>query len=241
VITSRTLRCWGLGESLLAETVAPRLEALDAEGPGAPTIAFLASGIEGIKVRVTVKATDHASASARLDVEEALLRGMLGEIVFGRDEETMEFALGQLLLERSLTIATAESFTGGLIAARIVAVPGASRWFRGGVVAYASELKFSLLKVAAAPVVSAQAAAEMAEGARRLLGADVGLATTGVAGPDPQEGLPPGTAFAGIALPGEEAVGAELALSGSRQRIREIGTISALDLLRRRLLERNGG
>ena len=236
VIASRTLRTWGLGESVLAETITSRLDELDAEGPGAPTIAFLASGIEGIKVRVTVKAPDLEHARKRLDAEEQVLREMLGEIVFGVDEQTMEYALGELLVARGLTLATAESFTGGLISARIVAVPGASRWFRGGLVSYASDLKFTLLKVPEGPVVSAAAAAQMAEGARQLLGADVALATTGVAGPDPQDGLPPGTAFVGVALPGQEAEGFELAMLGSRNRVRDIATISSLDVLRRRLL-----
>ncbi|HVB06636.1 MAG TPA: competence/damage-inducible protein A [Acidimicrobiales bacterium] len=236
VIASRTLRTWGLGESVLAETIASRLDELDAVGPGAPTIAFLASGIEGIKVRVTVKAPDLAVATARLDEEETVLRAMLGEIVFGTDDETMEFAVGDLLQRRGQTLATAESFTGGLISARVVAIPGASRWFRGGLVSYASEVKFDLLGLPEGPVVSAVAAAQMAEGARKLLDADVGLSTTGVAGPDPQDGLPPGTAFVGIALPGAEAAGFELSMVGSRNRMRDIATISSLDVLRRHLL-----
>jgi nicotinamide-nucleotide amidase len=238
VIASRTLRTWGLGEALLAETVSPRLEALDERGAGAPTIAFLASGIEGVKLRVTVKAADEASAAALLDEEEMALRAILGDTIFGVDDETMEAAIGKLLVQQGLTIALAESFTGGLIASRMVAVPGASKFFRGGVVAYDAEVKYGLLGLERGPVVSIEAAAAMAEGVRALLGTDVGLATTGVAGPDPQEGYPPGTAFAGFALPGEAAEGVELALVGNRNRVREMGAITALDALRRRLLTR---
>jgi PncC family amidohydrolase len=150
----------------------------------------------------------------------------------------MEHAIGELLVGAGLRLAVAESFTGGLIASRVVAVPGASRWFAGGVVAYATEVKHRLLEVPAGDVVSEVAAAAMAEGVRRLLGADVGLATTGVAGPEPQEGKPPGTAFAGIALPGEAGTARALELVGGRARVREIGTITALDALRRRLLAR---
>ena len=236
VILSRTLRTWGLSESTLAEVVAPRLEHLDRAGGGAPTIAFLASGIEGIKLRVTVKAPDAASAEVALAREEAELRHLLGTRVFAVDDETMEHAVGRLLLGRGLTLAVAESFTGGLIASRIVAVAGASRWFRGGVVAYAAEVKHEVLSVPPGPVVTADAAASMAAGVRRLLGADVGLATTGVAGPDPQEGRAPGTAFAGVALLAGPPEGVALRLFGDRARIRQIGTISALDELRRRLL-----
>ena len=236
VILSRTLRTWGISESRLAELVEPRIEALDAAGPGAPTIAFLASGIEGIKLRITVKAAGSDDARAQLDEEEGRLRDLLGEAVFGVDDETMERAVGEALLRRGRTLALAESFTGGLIASRIVALPGASRWFRGALVAYATPVKHELLALSDGPVVSAEAAAAMAEGVRRLLRADVGLATTGVAGPDPQEGLPPGTAYAGVAVGAAPAEGLALRLSGSRERIRQIGSISALDALRRRLL-----
>jgi nicotinamide-nucleotide amidase len=238
VIASRTLRTWGYGESHLAELLAPRLEALEAVGVGVPTIAFLASGIEGIKVRLTVKATNEAEANKALAKEEAEIRAILGHAVFGVDEETMEHALGDLLSRAGLCLAVAESFTGGLMASRLVAVPGASHWFAGGLVAYDAKIKHRLLEVPAGPVVSAEAAAAMAEGARRLFQADVALSTTGVAGPDPQEGRPPGTAFVGLALPGEAAKARELELLGGRLRIREIATITAFDVLRRRLLER---
>lgn len=241
VIVSRTLRTWGLGESLLAETIAERLDHLDGQGPGAPTIAFLASGIEGIKVRLTVKAEDRMSADRALDHEESLLRAILGDVVFGVDDETMEAAVGKLLLVAGLTLGVAESYTGGLIASRIVAVPGASAWFTGGIVSYQSAVKYSLLGVPEGPVVSADAAVAMAVGVQRALGCDVALSTTGVAGPDPQEGLPPGTVFVGIAIPGEEPFGQELQLFGGRGRVREMGTISSLDLLRHRLLSRLHG
>ena len=235
VIASRVVKSWGLGESRVAETVAPRLVALDEKGPGAATIAFLARGIEGVQVRVTVKASSPEAASVVLDEEERELRRLLGPTVFGVDDETMESAVGDLLVERGLTMAVAESFTGGLIASRIVAVPGASRWFKGGVVAYTPAVKRSLLGVGEGAVVSAEAAAQMAVGARRALGSDVALATTGVAGPDADEGHPPGTAFVGLAIGGETPVGIPLDLFGGRQRIRDLGSIAALDALRRRL------
>ncbi|MDA8289399.1 MAG: competence/damage-inducible protein A [Actinomycetota bacterium] len=237
VIASRVIRTWGLGESALAELVTPRFDALEHAGPSAPTIAFLASGMEGIKIRLTVKAGDAATALAALDAEEAQLRTLLGPLVFGTDEETMEQAIGKLLLGRSLHLALAESFTGGLIAARLVGVAGASQYFCGGIVAYDSAIKHRLLGVPAGPVVSAEAAITMADGICSLLGAEVGLATTGVAGPDPQDGEVPGTCFAAIALPDRPTEAVALRLSGTRQRIREIGTISALDALRRRLLD----
>lgn len=241
-IHSRTLRTWGLGEAAVAELVAGRLEALDEAGN--PTIAFLASGIEGIKVRITAKATDLDGANALLDAEEKELRALLGDLVFAVDEDnestgTMEAAVGHLILEAGQTLAVAESVTGGLIASRIVSIPGASNWFRGGIVSYASDVKRDLLGVGAGPVVSEEAALAMAVGVRERLRADVGLSVTGVAGPDPQDGQPVGTVWVGVA---DHHGGAahQLALLGGRDRdqIRQISVISALDLLRHHLLGR---
>ena len=235
-IRSRTLRTWGLAESSLAEQLAPRLDELDGKvEPGTPTIAFLASGIEGIKVRVTVKAPTEEEAVAALDAEEQLLRKVLGEKVFGVDDETMEYAVGQLLGRRQWTLATAESMTGGLVSSRIVDTAEASTWFKGGMVTYASEVKFEHLGVPEGPVVTEKTAILMAEGVRRLLHTDVGLSVTGVAGPGRQEDQPVGTAWLGVALPtGSEAV--HVRLPGDRVRIRQLASISLLDLLRRRLL-----
>jgi nicotinamide-nucleotide amidase len=234
-IVSRVLRTWGLAESSLAELVAPRLEALDATGN--PTIAFLASGIEGIKVRLTAKAPTEAEALALIEAEDAELRRLLGSLVFGVDDDTMESAVGVLLEDRGLTLAVAESMTGGLVASRLVDVPGSSKWFKGGVVAYDSEIKFDLLDVPRGPVVSEEAALQMAEGVRKRLGADVGLAVTGVAGPAEQDGQPVGTVWLGFAI-GDAVEAMHLRLPGGRQQIRQFATISLMDQARKRLLDR---
>ena len=242
VIRSRTLRTWGDSESGLAERLGDRLHELDslasAADPGAavPTLAFLASGIEGIKVRITVKAPDEGSAGAALDAEERIVRRILGDIVFGLDDETMEHAVARLLVERGSTLAVAESLTGGLVAARLVNVPGASGWFRGGVVTYASDLKRTLLDVPDGPVVSESAAAAMASGVRRMMAADVGLGVTGVAGPEPQDGQKPGTVFLAVALGAGEPTVTLVRLPGDRERIRQFSCISLLDMLRRALI-----
>jgi len=245
VILSRTLRTWGMAESALAELVAPRVDALAAavaggapEAVGAtpvPTLAFLASGMEGMKLRVTVKAASAAAANSVLDAEEAELRGLLGDAVFGVDDQGMEQAVGDLLIERGLGLGLAESMTGGLLASRLTAVPGASAWFRGSVVAYSSSVKFDLLGVPEGPVVTGEAAMAMAEGAVRALGADVGLSVTGVAGPDRQEEVEVGTVFVGLCL-GGAVEATRLGLPGDRERVRQFAAVTALDLLRRRLL-----
>jgi nicotinamide-nucleotide amidase len=238
-ILSRTLRTWGLAESTLAELLAGRLASLDkeaADGRPAPTIAFLASGIEGIKVRITAKASSAEEASELVGSEEVAIRQLLGTAVFGADDENMEAAVGSLLVKRDLTLAVAESLTGGLVGSRLTAVPGASDWFRGALVVYASEAKRSLLGVADGPVVSESAATEMASGAAATLGADVGLSLTGVAGPTAQDGPPVGTVWIGLAGLGSPEA-RPLHMAGDREQIRQISAISALDLLRRRLLE----
>jgi nicotinamide-nucleotide amidase len=233
VILSRTLRTWGESESGLAERIAPRIDALDRTGN--PTIAFLASGIEGIKIRITAKAPDEATARDVLAAEEAELRAMLGSLVFGVDDESMEHAVAVLLDAQGLTLAVAESLTGGLVAARLVNVAGASGFFTGAIVAYDSAVKYDLLDVPEGPVVSEQAARAMAEGVRRRLRADVGLSATGVAGPAEQDAQPPGTVFLGMAI-GDDVEVQKLQLPGDRDRIRQYSCISLLNMLRLRLL-----
>jgi nicotinamide-nucleotide amidase len=237
VITSRVLRTWGASESALAEAVAPRFDELVDDDR--VTIAFLASGIEGIKVRLTARGDDAEHATSLLIHEESLVRALieerLGDIIFGVDDQTMEDIVAAQLLERGLTLAVAESVTGGLIASRLVGVAGASQWFRGGVVSYASEVKFDLLHVPVGPVVSAEAAEAMAAGVRTLLKSDVGLSVTGVAGPEEQDGQPAGTVFVGLSI-GETLQHAALRLPGDRPRVRAYSAISSLDVLRRALV-----
>ncbi len=236
VIISRVLRTWGASESGLAEAIGDELSSLDDNSR--LTIAFLASGIEGIKVRITARGDSAEHAKELIAEEEVKIRSIintkLGEIIFGVDDETMEHAIATRLVEKDLTLGVAESVTGGLIASRLVNVIGASKWFRGGVVSYASEVKFKVLGVPVGPVVSPEAAEAMAIGAAKLLGSDVGLSVTGVAGPEEQDGHPAGTVFVGIAI-GDKVSHVALRLPGDRPRIRAYSAISALDALRKAL------
>lgn len=232
VIRSRVLRTWGQSESGLAEMLADRIAELDEVGN--PTLAFLASGIEGLKVRVTAKGATEDEVAEMLAEEEGRLRRVLGELVFGADDDTMESVVLALLEERSLTLAVAESLTGGLVASRLVGVPGASRAFAGGIVAYDSEVKFKVLGVPEGPVITLEAAEAMATGVRTLLGASVGIGITGVAGPDSAEGRPPGTVCVAVDLDGDVS-SVELMLPGRRQQVREFTCITALGMLRSKL------
>lgn len=238
VIRSRVLRTWGASESGLAETLGPRIAELDELGN--PTLAFLASGVEGLKVRITAKAADAGQADAILADEEKLLRSLMGDIVFATDDDNMETVVLRELDRRGLTLAVAESITGGYLAGRICAVDGASKVFRGGVVAYSSDVKFDLLDVPEGPVVTEAAARAMADGVRRRFGADLGLATTGVAGPTTAEGRPVGTVCVAISGLEEAGIGSDasttLQLPGDRERIRQFSTIGLLNMLRLRLL-----
>ncbi len=237
VIVSRTLRTWGESESGLAEILEPLIERLDETGN--PTLAFLASGIEGLKVRLTAKAASEAEAAAVLAAEEREVRAILGPLVFGIDGETMESAVLDLLRQGARSLALAESVTGGLVAARLTSVPGASDVFKGSVVSYATDVKQDILGVPDGPVVSAEAAVAMAEGACRVMDADVGLALTGVAGPTEQDGQPVGTLFVGLCIDGDcESV--QLRLPGDRDQMRQFSVISSLNMLRLRLLDREG-
>jgi nicotinamide-nucleotide amidase len=234
-IISRSLKTWGTSESALAERISDRVDTQTN-----PTIAFLARGIEGLVVRISAKAPTTDEALALIGAEEAILRDVLGDLVFGADDETMELVVCELLRARGWTLGLAESLTGGMVGSRMSDAPGSSEIFRGSIVSYATEVKRSVLGVTAEKVVSAECAVQMAEGARRVLGADVGLAVTGVAGPTAQEGQPVGTVYFGIALPDAEPEAVQTRLPGDRLRVRQFSTISLLNLARLRLLGRPG-
>ena len=235
-IASRVLRTWGDSESGLNEKLQGIIDELDAVGN--PTLAFLASGWEGIKVRLTAKAATRAEVDALLDVWERRVRAVVGELVFGVNDDTMETVVLDLLRARGLTIGVAESVTGGLVAGRLTATPGASDVVRGGVVAYASDVKFDVLRVPRGPVVNEETAGTMASEVRRVVGADVGLALTGVAGPTEQDGRKVGTLCMAIAFPDGRVETGTVMLPGERKMMRELSVISSLNFLRHAMLRR---
>ena len=236
VISSRVLRTWGESESGLNERLDPIIEEL--EEVGNPTLAFLASGWEGIKVRLTAKADSQLEADELLSQWETKVRALVGDVVFGVDAENMESVVLGLLQERGWTLGVAESVTGGLVGGRLTSIPGSSSVFRGGVISYASDVKFDVLGVDRGPVVSEEAAVQMAVGAQRVIGSDVAIALTGVAGPDEQDGRPAGTLCIGVALPDGATFSTTNTLPGLRDQMRQYSVISALSFLRGILLNR---
>ena len=233
VIKSRVLRTWGDSESGLNERLVGVINEL--EKVGNPTLAFLASGWEGIKVRLTAKASTESQAIELLDIWDAKVREQVEDLVFGVDGQNMESVVLQNLRERKLTLGIAESVTGGLMAGRLTAIAGASDVFRGAIVSYDSEVKFELLSVSRGPVVSESAAKEMAVGVRKTLGSDIGLAVTGVAGPTEQDGVKVGTLCVGLAMPNGDVRSTTFSLPYGREQMRQFSVISALNFLRQSL------
>jgi nicotinamide-nucleotide amidase len=233
VIKSRVLRTWGDSESGLNERLVGVINEL--EKVGNPTLAFLASGWEGIKVRLTAKANTEGQAIELLDTWDAKVREQVKDLVFGVDDQNMETVVLQILRDRKLTLGVAESVTGGLVSGRLTAIAGASDVFRGAIVSYDSEVKFELLSVTRGPVVSEAAAKEMAIGVRKTLGSDIGLALTGVAGPSEQDGVKVGTLCVGLAMPNGDVRSTIFNLPYGREQMRQFSVISALNFLRQSL------
>lgn len=228
-LVTRQLRVAVLGESLVAERLAP----LERDLPPGVQLAYLAS-LGEVRVRLT------GTHVPLLDEVAARAEALLGDAVSGRDAETLPATVLRLLAERGQSVAVAESLTGGALASALVDIEGASTAFRGGIVAYATELKTALLGVDAELLgsggpVQASVALAMARGVRARLDATFGLATTGVAGPDPVDGVPAGTVYLAVSGPGGET-SVPLEFIGGRDMVRRASVVHALDLLRRQLL-----
>ncbi|HYE95122.1 MAG TPA: competence/damage-inducible protein A [Rubricoccaceae bacterium] len=234
-VLHRTLQTTGEGETALSA----RLGDLSTLLRGGLALAFLPT-TGGVRLRLSIRGEDRAAAQATLDHAAERIRAILGDLVFGEGEATLEEAVGERLLTGGLTLAVAESCTGGALAARITRVPGASRYFRGGVVAYDNDVKAGLLGVDRETLdregaVSEAVARQLAEGARRHLGADLAVATTGIAGPGGGTAEKPvGLVWFGYAdARGTHAVRARF--TTDREVNIALAATTALDLVRRQL------
>ena len=232
IIHSRLLKVIGLGESAAEERIR---DLLHTDNPSIGTYAKE----DGIHLRLTAKAHSLEQAKALLEDLENRVRAELGRHIYGADDDTLEGVVGKLLLERSLSLATMESCTGGLVANVITNEPGSSAYFKGGLVSYTNEAKIGFGVPAEVierhGAISAETALEMATAARIRLDADVGLSVTGVAGPTELEGKPAGTVHLAIDLDGRrQALEAFYPLV--RIQMKRLTMLAALDLLRRGLL-----
>ena len=218
VIRSRVLRTWGNSESGLAELLADRIHKLDEIGN--PTLAFLASGIEGIKIRITAKETSEKAAVKILADEEILLRELLGDIVFGIDDQTIETVVLDLLRKQNMTLAVGESLTGGVMASRLTNADPGMTTFRGATISEEAPIKENT-----GPERALQAARQVLN----TYGSDVGVS---VVTPDPSEDKPRGTVYLGVIV-GESEFTEEVALPGDRNRLRNFAVISLMNYCRK--------
>ena len=235
VIVSHDIMTFGLGESPMEELMREKMSHMEN-----PSLATYAKPSE-VRLRATAKAASAEEAEAMLAPVVKDVTNFLGDYVYGVDVSSLEEVCFHLLKEKGLTFATAESCTGGRVAERITALPGASAVYRGGVVSYWTSVKADVLGVPADTLdahgaVSAETARAMAEGARRITGADIAMSVTGVAGPDPDErGVPVGIVYIGLATP-DGTFCRPLDLGKRRRdRIQDLSSNHAFDVLRRYL------
>jgi nicotinamide-nucleotide amidase len=235
VVSSRTLRTTGIGESFIADRVA----SLD-QGVGDVALAYLPNA-EGTDLRVTVRGARPDDAARRLAAAAERLRTVVGDAVYGEDGADLAAVVLDLCREKGLTVGVAESCTGGLLGARLTAIPGSSDVVVGGVIAYSNTLKVSLLGVPSPALAEHGAVSEpvvraMASGARSATGASIGVAITGIAGPGGgTEEKPVGTVWVASDLAGDVEA-RRLRLIGDRTEVRQRAAQAALEMVRQRVL-----
>nr|WP_325195935.1 competence/damage-inducible protein A [uncultured Oscillibacter sp.] len=235
VIVSHDIMTFGLGESPMEELMREKMSHMEN-----PSLATYAKPSE-VRLRATAKAESAEEAEAMLAPVVRDVTDFLGDYVYGIDIPGLENACMKLLKEKGLTFATAESCTGGRVAERITALPGVSAVYRGGVVSYWTSVKADVLGVPADTLdahgaVSEETARAMAEGARRITGADIAVSVTGVAGPDPDErGVPVGIVYIGLATPDGTFCRPLNLGKRRRDRVQDLASNHAFDVLRRYL------
>lgn len=230
-IVSHSLRIFGQGESAVEDKLRDMMNALEN-----PTLAPYAKEGE-VMLRVTAKADTHEQAEKMMEPVIGKVRETLGSVIYGVDVDSLEETVSGLLRQKGLTLAAAESCTGGLLAKRMTDLPGATAVFRGGVVVYSNESKTQLLGVPAELIeeqgpVCQEVARELACRVREKLGADLGVGITGLAGPDDDGHHAVGTVFVGLATP-EGCFVKQVQLGSGRERIRIMAANHGLDMARR--------
>jgi len=233
IIKSKVLKTWGHSESRLAEILSDRIKQLDEKGN--PTLAFLASGIEGLKVRITAKGETEAAVLSAIEKEEAIVRDLLGNSIFGSDDETMESVVIKPLKQKNLTMSVTEVTSGGIASTRLSSKDPFGEVFFGGLVPRSSKTRQHILGLKNGLVGTKEGAKSLAKATREFFGSDIGLATTG------EHDLPgkstAGQTFLGIADSRGERV--ELVkLPGDYERVRQFSVISLLNALRLEIIKK---
>lgn len=231
VLKVRTIKMTGLSESAADRKVRDLLK-----GPPPLTVGIYAKPAL-VELKIMAKAVNERRAKELIDKADSKITSRLGKFIFGRDDETLEGAVGSLLSRARKTLAVAESCTGGLVSSRITDVPGSSAYFRMGVVAYSNDIKSGLLGVRVDTLrkygaVSRQTAVEMARNVRKSSGADIGLSITGIAGPSGAvKGKPVGLVYIAFSSDGRTFC-REFRFRGGREAVKLRSSQAALDLLR---------
>jgi len=236
VIMHRTILTQGVGESFLADKIMDWETVL----PSHIKLAYLPQpGL--VRLRLSATSTSADTLKQELDEQVMMLYSLISDYIFGEEEDTLESVIGQLLADHNLTVATAESCTGGYIAHLITSIPGSSRYFKGSVVSYSNEVKVETLNVNPATIesygaVSRETVIEMAEGVRTSLKADCAIAVSGIAGPDGGTAdKPVGTVWIAVSTPYRGTITKKFLFGEHRERNIRRSALAALDMLRKQL------
>jgi nicotinamide-nucleotide amidase len=236
VIIHNTILTQGVGESFLAE----KIEDWENNLPSHIKLAYLPQpGM--VRLRLSATGNDSATLDAELEKIIAALREIVGDLIYGYDDDTLEGVVGKLLLGKNLSLSTAESCTGGYLAHRITSIPGSSGWYKGSIISYANEIKTAFLNVAESDLdthgaVSEVVVRKMAESVRIKMGTDYSIATSGIAGPDGgTDDKPVGTTWVAVAGP-TGTFAQKFSFGDGRDRNIHRSAIFALNLLRKALL-----
>lgn len=237
-IVHKTIITYGIGESSLAD----RISSVEDNLPGMVKLAYLPS-LGSVRLRLSAKGNDNEQLNALVDIEAEKIRNLLGDLVLGEaGDEPVESVIAQLLTKKGMTLGTAESCTGGKIAEQITSIPGASAYFKGSIVSYATETKIEVLKVPKTiidefSVVSAEVAVEMATNLRKILKTDFAIATTGNAGPTKGDSdAEVGTVFIAIVSPNATVV-EKYRMGSQRERIVQKSVNKAFEMLQKEILK----
>jgi nicotinamide-nucleotide amidase len=236
ILVSRTLKTSGIGEGTLDEMIGPLLHSTN------PSIGVYAR-VDGVHVRISAKGENRQKALELIEPVEKEARKILGDSIWGSDDESLSGAIGQMLKDNNLTLGLMESATGGALASSLTDIDGSSSYFKGSIVTYATEAKIMAgvpsETIEASGVISEDTATAMAIAARTKLESDIGIGITGIAGGEEVEGQPPGTMHIALADEKNNVTYSHSRYYQGREAAKRRAVLTALTMLRQHLIKRN--